>query len=146
MSDGAVKKRANIFGFRIGRPLYWLLIGLLVVLSLGLGLVTKSDASSGLAVVWAMLYAWRLHDIGRSGWWSVGAIAAMLLIMAAGLLIGLKLYGADGPRFETAASVGTILAGVLQLGFTIWLGCVRGDPGPNRFGERTTLKVAGRTL
>jgi uncharacterized membrane protein YhaH (DUF805 family) len=143
------KRRTGFFHFlnyRIGRPMYWLCIALLVAASLGIGIFTKSNASSGFAFVWVMLYAWRLHDLGRSGWWGVGAVGAMLALMAVALVIGLQLFGPDDPRFEPTASIGMVVAGLLQLGFTVWLGCARGDEGPNRFGERTTLRVGRRTI
>jgi uncharacterized membrane protein YhaH (DUF805 family) len=146
MTDTAKAKRPQIYSYRIGRPMYWACIVLVVLLSLGLGLVTKSNATSGLAVVWIMLYGWRLHDIGRSAWWGLGAVVAMLAIILVALTAAFKLYGADDPRFETTASIGMIVAFLLQLGFTIWLGCARGDEGPNRFGERTTMRLGRFTI
>jgi uncharacterized membrane protein YhaH (DUF805 family) len=133
------------------------------VLDVSLGLVPApmadampADASQvgpisgivSLLSIWPMLAGSikRLHDRGRSGWWIGGFY---LVSAAAGLLAFATVATATGGIFlhrdrpVTEADVQgvllvMILAGVVILGFGIWLlvetGFLRGTVGPNRYG------------
>lgn len=101
---------------RAGRREYWLWVGMLTALGLIPGI---GSAAVGL---WILAYARRLHDLGRSGWWSLAPVGLAFMIGGAGVVIGVNL------------SVSILIAGVSSWVFNIWLGCQRGDEGTNRFG------------
>jgi uncharacterized membrane protein YhaH (DUF805 family) len=94
--------------------------------------------------LWAFAYITRLHDIGRSGWWTVAPMVASIIPLGIGATM-------LGPNFLKAASgnhtglgdesiitwaVAVTASAVVQQAFTLWLGLQRGDDGPNRFGSR----------
>lgn len=75
----------------------------------------------------------RLHDIDRSGWW---VLAPFLLIMLAGIsvLTPLGAGPADAlPGFGIVFTIGIFVGGVMSVVLLVWA-CLRGTPGPNRFG------------
>lgn len=77
----------------------------------------------GIALAWFSLahLVRRLHDIGLSGWWSFGALAAIPIVKGTAFVL-------LGPLSATncCARVGFALLG--------WLFVLRGDSKPNRFG------------
>jgi uncharacterized membrane protein YhaH (DUF805 family) len=96
-----------------------------------IGLVCKS------VVLWMGCAAVikRLHDVGRSGWWVLGGMAAICIwtaVIGLGAMFTLRLDTLD------AGSTGyIILFSVLMLpalGITLWLHLAEGDAFMNRFG------------
>jgi uncharacterized membrane protein YhaH (DUF805 family) len=65
----------------------------------------------------------RLHDRDKSAWWLLVFYAAPGVVSTA------------GNRME---DVGFVILHVISFGITVWafveLGCLRGTPGPNRYG------------
>ena len=111
-------------GTRIDRKALWIgaaiitvFYGLLIFLPPQIAMVRLV-----LLIAWIALYTHRLHDIGLSGWWQAPLYLAEA-VAAAGMVYA-------------NLSLDLILAviGLMQAGFTIWLGVVPGQPGDNRFG------------
>jgi uncharacterized membrane protein YhaH (DUF805 family) len=73
-------------------------------------------------VIFIRIFAARLHDFGRSGWWQ--------LILYAALVGAIELVAATDQPAGVMLAVGLSL----QLVFTIVLGVIPGNRGPNRFG------------
>jgi uncharacterized membrane protein YhaH (DUF805 family) len=71
----------------------------------------------------ARLFAVRLHDFGRAGWWQLLLCAAQTAAIAAAL------------AWRSDATAAFELAAILQLGAAAALCCPPGDPGPNRYGS-----------
>ena len=115
----------GIVGARMGRKRFWIMAGVLLTLGLTLSLLggRKGGFSGGTTVLFIWIFTARLHDIGRSGWWQ-----APLYLVQFALLLALMLAG-----HQTAAVAGGVAA-LLQIAFIVVLGCLRGDPGANRFG------------
>lgn len=65
----------------------------------------------------------RLHDCNLSGKWAVGFVALMWLIVF--------VPPSDLPGLNSSVK---LLPGLFTLAAIVWLGTVRGDKGPNRFG------------
>lgn len=110
---------------RINRAAYWLAVVVTLVLLTLITILapTVGPVSEGVLVIACVP---RLHDIGRSGWLVVGP----LLIDIAGSIAPSVL-----PSPPAAAwGVALLIAEVVIVGLVIWLGAVRGDPAPNRFG------------
>jgi uncharacterized membrane protein YhaH (DUF805 family) len=121
---------------RIGRQSYWLSILFIVITGAITGALDAfvfgnvegdgplSRLLSIVSIYPAMcLQTKRLHDHGRSGWLQLlplGAIALSAPLLAAGV----------------AGAVGFVLI-VLCVGgwMFIWLGFIKGQPGPNKYGE-----------
>lgn len=117
----------NWLAGRGARKEYWTAIGVIFAISLVLGLVTKlsgigsGNASSFTGVPMMLLMVRRLHDINRSGWWSlaisVGPVVPMLAMM---------------PFVPMTVLVPFVM--LLSGVWTIWLGAIPGDAHENRFG------------
>jgi len=116
---------AALTGARTNRKGFWLATAIVFAVAIGMSLV--GPARSGLAGVTTLLfvriYASRLHDFGRSGWWQ------------------LLLYGVQFPAVILIAGAGALPPGgligvglLIQLVFTAVIGAIPGDPGTNRFG------------
>jgi len=115
---------AGFAGARMDRKVFTLAWAILIALSAALARAPGlAPAASALLVVFgAHLYAARLHDIGRSGWWQLGLYA----IQAA--LIGVVAAGLDPLAY------GVSLAALAQLALTGALGVLPGQSAANRFG------------
>jgi uncharacterized membrane protein YhaH (DUF805 family) len=68
----------------------------------------------------------RLHDVGRSGWWSIGPIACLAAIEAAAWQWG----AIQEPGMRVALVIGL----TIWMGFSIRMLAGAGDVGPNRYG------------
>jgi uncharacterized membrane protein YhaH (DUF805 family) len=87
-----------------------------------------------LPILWITLIAApRLHDFDRSGWWG---FAPMAVGFVGGFVLGFwKATGSPGPDVLTrAGAIELLINALFSLAFMIWLGAVRGNAGPNRFG------------
>lgn len=130
----------TLFSFRgrAGRREYWRLLGFTVLVGMSLSVLALVPGGQILGiplslaanvVQWAII-ARRLHDLGRSGWWQVPATA--LGMAAAVNILGM---GPKGIEAEQGVATAMLLAMLLYFTFLGVIGGVRGDPGPNRFGE-----------
>jgi len=130
---------------RSGRTEFWIGIAILFVVGIGLTLFQIAGASAVTTFLWIILWARRLHDLGKSGWTILIPVGLMLLAS-----FGAFAFGGDelvqamrsaqansGEISEGGARLLLIFASaivVIQGGFTIWLGSKSGEPGSNRFG------------
>jgi uncharacterized membrane protein YhaH (DUF805 family) len=90
-----------------------------------------------------LLYIWlvvsvsirRLHDLGKSAWWTLILVVAPILSFSLGAI----------PFFSPNVSAGfKLLSGVMALVTAVWLGFTKGEQEDNRFGPamRTQGKAA----
>lgn len=87
----------------------------------------------------AALNAKRLQDLGRPVWWTIPVMIPSLISIAL-----FAVFGANGPQRGPFWWLDVALA-LIALGFTIWLGFVRGTRGDNPFGpDPLAGKEAGR--
>jgi uncharacterized membrane protein YhaH (DUF805 family) len=130
---------------RSSRGEYWIGIALLLLVGVGLALANISGASAATTFLWIMIWARRLHDIGKSGWVILVPMGLMIAVsIAAFALGGDELVNAvrdtqtgSGQISERGAWLFLAFVGVVLLiqgGFTIWLGVKTGEPVSNRFG------------
>ena len=88
--------------------------------------------------VWVLGIAFpRFHDFGASGWW---AFTPMVAGMVGGALNG------AGVIPNAAFTPVSVALSLFTLGFMIWLGARRGDPGPNRFDDQGDGEAAADTF
>jgi uncharacterized membrane protein YhaH (DUF805 family) len=87
-------------------------------------LVALGLVAAGLVVVRTSIEVRRLHDLGRSGWWSPAALALYAL-----------LFPLDSPAWD-AWPAEIPPAQFVLLGVFAVLALAPGDPGTNRFGAR----------
>ncbi len=114
-------------GSRINRKTYWIVTVVVFAISIALGYAGFEKAQRAIApmvtIVFIRIFASRLHDFGRSGWWQLVLygiqIPAIILIATAG-----------GEPIEVATGLGVLI----QVAFTVVLGAIPGDRGDNRFG------------
>ena len=130
---------------RSGRAEYWIGIAMLFVVGIGLAVFQIAGASAVTTFLWIILWARRLHDLGKSGWTILIPVGLMLIVSFAAFAFGgdelvqaMRYAQANsGEISERGARLLLAFAGVILLiqgGFTIWLGSKAGEPGSNRFG------------
>jgi len=137
----------SIFARRSARKEYWLSVAGLILLSclLAIFLPEVTSLSNALLFPWIMVWMWRLHDIGKSGWYAALPLIASALVVLAPLAFGGKkiLFALAGDQavlndpsapYELYAFMLLGLVLLIQMGFTAWLGWKPGDPAPNKFG------------
>jgi uncharacterized membrane protein YhaH (DUF805 family) len=112
------------FSGRASRSEYWFfaLLGFIIGLIPGLNLLGLVLFIPSLAVT-----VRRLHDTDRSGWWLVGPLLVLLP-----LLFFLGLGAARNPT-ESLAPLGALVLFIWGAVMLVFM-CLRGTPGPNRFG------------
>jgi uncharacterized membrane protein YhaH (DUF805 family) len=129
------------FSGRCNQQQYWVVVALLFIVPV---LATAIHLPlEGTEALWLILYAKRLHDIGKTLWWAVGVI--MLSVVPAilwGALGGESVrdlilhHGVDDDGHRSLTYFGTMATVLLiQHSFTLWLGVQKGDEDRNRFGE-----------
>jgi uncharacterized membrane protein YhaH (DUF805 family) len=118
---------AAVSSSRINRKTYWLTTGIIFALALSLSYLPGVQGS-GIrlltTVLFIRIFASRLHDIGRSGWWQ--------LVLYGIQLLTLVLVGRVGGQPLGVAVAAELL---IQLIFTVVLGIIPGDTHANRFGS-----------
>ena len=137
---------------RIGQQDYW--IGILIIIggNIVAGVLPIIGFILWFVLVWmgVAVYGKRLHDAGKSAWlhaipWAVTVltfIVGLTMIIAAGVSVGLTADGGDLSPEQIAALIsggggGIAVMGISTLvwiGYTIWVGVMRGEPGPNAHG------------
>jgi uncharacterized membrane protein YhaH (DUF805 family) len=106
---------------RAGRREYWLYLVLLFGLGYVLSFLPGRVANLAIFVILTLVQVRRMHDMGRTGWWALGAALAPVALAVA-------LFAVTSP--EDATMISTLF--VLLL--TVIIGLLPGDPGGNRFG------------
>jgi uncharacterized membrane protein YhaH (DUF805 family) len=137
---------------RIGQQDYW--IGLLIII--GGNIVASVLPVIGfilwLVLVWmgVAVYGKRLHDAGKSAWlhvipWAITIVTfiiGVVMIAMAGVTAGLMSDGGD----LSPEQIGALLSGgagglavmslstLVWIGYTIWVGVMKGEPQANAHG------------
>jgi uncharacterized membrane protein YhaH (DUF805 family) len=116
---------AGVAGARINRKTYWLITGVVFAVAIALAFIPGAQRGVGgmTTVFFIRIFASRLHDFGRSGWWQLILYGIQLPAI---ILVGV----AGGQPVEVMVAAGL----VIQLVFTATLGAIPGDRDANRFG------------
>ena len=109
-------------GARTGLMGYWLAVAGLMALTAGFAELGWWLAAALLTPFWTQLYAGRLHDLGRSGWWQALAWG-----------FGAALTGALIERGAVPAMTADAASAVWMI-FTLAIGLSPGSADANRFG------------
>lgn len=148
-----------LFGFsgRINRAKWWLAILIMIILQIvliGLTMAVQSDTFNTVTgwayfiiSLWVSLAAGtkRLHDLNRSGAWLMLFVGGPMLLLVASLgftavSLGGEALSTDALDMSQIARLGGYALIVFGIWFGIaiwafiWLGCLRGTPGPNNYG------------
>ena len=117
---------------RLNRATYWALLAFVALIYIALSLTSNhpGGVQEGFIV---FICGPRLQDIGKSGWLALWLIG----IEFAGLGIGAALSTLNS--FVICADV----AQLIMAGLMIWLGCIPGDEGANRFGDAPPPGIIG---
>lgn len=144
---------------RIGQKPFW--IGVLIIIggNLLVNVLPIIGFILWFALIWMgiCVYGKRLHDAGKTAWlhaipWSL----SILLTIIAAVMVGAGLFQLilDGmnntdPSPESimsflAASGGALfmltLGTLVWLGYTLWVGLLKGDPGANAYGPAPVIE------
>jgi uncharacterized membrane protein YhaH (DUF805 family) len=116
---------AGFAGNRLDRKTYLIASAVLFALAVGLGFLpaVARGAGGAFTLFFIRLYAVRLHDLGRSGWWQVTVYGAQIVV-----LVGVLMAGGQSTDLAVGAAF------LIQLLFTGLLGVFPGQLGENRFG------------
>jgi uncharacterized membrane protein YhaH (DUF805 family) len=132
---------------RIGRQEFW--VGFLILLGVGvvLNFIPVIGGLIGLVTIWCwvVLYAKRLHDMGKSGWlqlipYGVGAAAIIGAFVTGGMAI--IAAAAQGDNVDPTTMIAGLGGAALFLGgaclvsliFLLWVGLSGGQAGDNQYG------------
>ena len=148
---------------RIGQKDFWIGFLILFVGGFILGLIPVIGQIISIALIypWVCLFSKRLHDFGKTGWlaavpFGIWAIAGVLAVMAM-IGGGAAAVGAAGAGVGDAAAAGGMMAAlagmglvlmlafVVYIGFTLWVGLTKGDPASNKYGAPTPSMFGGST-
>jgi uncharacterized membrane protein YhaH (DUF805 family) len=133
---------------RIGKRDFWIGFLILFVANIVLSLIPVIGWLVSLALMYPMvcLYSKRLHDFGKTGWLTLVPFVAFFgAMVVGGLTGGMALLGMGAAGSDAAAASAAVaglgmfgglmaLAGLISLGFLLWVGLTNGDPGENRYG------------
>jgi uncharacterized membrane protein YhaH (DUF805 family) len=114
----------NFLNTRINRTTYWICLLCFFAFNILLTRITKRPFGAS-EVILIGLSIPRLHDAGKSTVWLGGAVLGE---------IGLAIFAFVTMPMKNAMAVLNVY-GLIILVLLIWLGCIRGEPGANRFGE-----------
>jgi uncharacterized membrane protein YhaH (DUF805 family) len=131
---------------RIGQRDFWIGFAILFVAGFILGLIPLLGIIISIAMIYpnVCVTAKRLHDMGRSGWlmlvpWAVSTVAFMVAMFSGGAALMGAAAGGSGGGMASMAGLGVALVAgcvalLVGLGFLLWVGLSKGEPGDNRFG------------
>lgn len=146
-----------LLALRLGRRGYWnsviaaLTMRALLILAVCVGvLATPGQSMPGwvfyLVLLWISVdlwpaYAWRLHDLDRSGWLAAPLLAAIAALTWLGFvgLLNRALSGSVAPAWAIAGQFGLIVAPLASIAATIWLGLLKSVPNENRYTRWTVF-------
>ncbi len=125
MAPSRLTPLAGLAGARSTRKTYWLTMTVVFVIAIALGSIPGLQRGVGslTTLLFIRIFASRLHDFGRSGWWQ--------LVLYGVQIPAILLVGIAGHQ-PTGVMVGVGL--LIQLIFTVVLGVIPGDRDANRFG------------
>jgi uncharacterized membrane protein YhaH (DUF805 family) len=112
---------------RINRPTYFLGLAILVAVYAAVNAVATRPAGVSEIVI-ILLMVPRLHDIGKSGWW-----AAAMILGEVGV-VGLAAWAAIALKNDEILPIASGLFVLVALVLLLLLGCIRGQPGSNKWG------------
>ena len=133
----------GLWGGRSRRLEYWLeVVALFAIPLLWRSVGANAIATIALLVGWMLVYGRRLHDIDRSAWWGLAALAVIDAPFAIGVVAGgaafqhsvAGLEHGDNLQMTSGLAVAAIVAALFQVGFTLWLGVIRPQATANAFG------------
>ena len=142
---------ATLLNLRLGKRGYWNAVAvtitarILLILAVAIGMYVSPGQTLPAAAFYCIFawlsidlwpaYAWRLHDLGRSGWAAgplLFGVATLGLFGFFGVLTR-AVAGANVPAWAILAQFGLIAAPIGSIAFTIWLGLVKSEDADNRF-------------
>lgn len=144
---------------RIGQKEYWVGIMIIILGNILAGMIPILGTILwlGLIYVGVCVYGKRLHDIGKTAWihalvWGVSiALTVLAFAFAGGSLLAAGLNNNEVDAAAVLAASGSLLlftglGSLIWLGYTIWLGVIEGEAGPNRYGQPPVRTISSEPV
>ena len=142
---------------RIGQKDFWVAWVILLVATLISRIIPVLGIVLGIILIYptVCIYSKRLHDFGKSGWLTVIPYTVFSAALVIGAVTGgaamMASIGAPGSAAAGAAAVGgfgvvillMLVAGIIAIGFLLWVGLSKGDSMPNRYGPPPASAFGG---
>ncbi|HEY4029017.1 MAG TPA: DUF805 domain-containing protein [Caulobacteraceae bacterium] len=115
---------AGLAGMRINRKAYWFAVVGVFAIAIALSFVPGAHRTVGTVtgLLFIRIFAGRLHDLGRTGWWQLGLYVIPLLALVLA-------YAGQAPLILALG-----LALVVHMAFIAVLGAIPGQAEANRYG------------
>ena len=146
------------FDGRIRRTHFWIAWAILFVAGFVTSWIPLIGFLFGLFLIWPNLAiaVKRLHDMNYTGWIVAAPwVLAIVLSIVGVFIVGAAAITAGGAFDDNPAAAMAVmgpafgvfaLAGLVFLGFLLWIGLMPGTTGPNRFGTDPKGGVAPETF
>lgn len=144
-------KLETLLKLRLGKRGYWNAVAVtatervLVILVVAIGMFMSPGQTLPASVCYCLFawfsvdlwpaYAWRMHDLGRSGWTAgplLFGVATLTMFGFFGVLTR-AVAGANAPQWAMLSQFGLFAAPLGSIAFTIWLGLQKGDEAENKY-------------
>ena len=143
---------------RIGQGAFWIGWAVLLIGNIVTNFIPVVGMLLSIALIYmgVCVYGKRLHDMGKSAWlilvpWIANIVLALVgVAMMMPTMMRMMEDPNTADEFESgnlspetlqalfteggAGGIVILLSVLVWLGFTLWVGLAKGDPGPNRFG------------
>ncbi|MEQ8406508.1 MAG: DUF805 domain-containing protein [Oceanicaulis sp.] len=148
---------------RIGQQPFWIGVLIIVAGNLVLPAIPIIGWIAWIALIWVgiAVYGKRLHDAGKTAWlhaipWALNIILTIIGLAIFGVsLIQLILDAAQNDEPSTQSIIGIITASgglllmvllgtLVWIGYTIWVGMLKAEPGANQYGPAPVLEGEAR--
>ncbi|WP_312812079.1 DUF805 domain-containing protein [Brevundimonas sp.] len=147
-TDGYDFKSAMLsYTGRMRRQHFWISVLIIFGISLLTSWIPLLGGLIGLALIYpnVCITIKRLHDMGKSGWFTlvpyVGGLIAIIVMFigGAGAFVTAAMTGGDPNPVALmgalgAVSIGSLIAIITSLGFLLWIGITDSQPGTNQYG------------
>jgi uncharacterized membrane protein YhaH (DUF805 family) len=144
---------------RIGQKDFWIGLAIIVAVWVVCSFIPLLGQIVQLVLIYAgvCVMSKRLHDMGKTGWLAAvpyGLLAVAMVLTLVTVIGAMTAAGLSQNTGDAAVGVGAaaavgmaglvmLLAGLVGLGFVLWVGLTKGDPTDNQYGPPPRSLIGG---